>query len=46
MKEAYVEPDNTGVNGKFPLLQLLFLCDKYSNFRLTCVVSAAERVLG
>lgn len=46
VKEAYVEPDNTGVNSKSPLLQLLFLCDKYLNLILSCIVSAAERVLG
>lgn len=41
-----MEPDNTGVNGLSLLLQLLFLRDRYSNVILTCVVSAAEKVLG
>lgn len=41
-----MEPDNTGVNGLSPLLQLSFLRDGYSNVVLTSVVSAAEKVLG
>lgn len=40
-----MEPDNTGVNGLSLPLLLLFHRDGYLNMILTCVVSAAEKVL-
>jgi hypothetical protein len=53
VKSAFVEPDNTGVDGEYPsLVRLLVssrrdLCTPVQEVRLThCLVSAAEKVLG